>query len=125
MLTGLGHRAVGCADNQNRTVHLCCAGDHVLDVVGVAGAVDVCIVPLRRLVLDVCDVDGDSALPLFGGLVDHVIRCELCAAFCGEALRDCGGKRGLAVIDVSDCSDVQVRLGALKLFLCHSVNNTP
>ena len=36
MLPGLGHRAVGRGDDEDRAVHLGGAGDHVLDVVGVA-----------------------------------------------------------------------------------------
>jgi len=47
-------------------------GDHVLDVVGVAGHVDVRVVAVGRLVLDVGDRDGDAALLLFGRLVDLV-----------------------------------------------------
>ncbi len=48
VLAGLRHRAVGGGDHQDRAVHLRRAGDHVLHVVGVAGAVDVGIVPRRR-----------------------------------------------------------------------------
>ena len=57
VLAGLRHRAVGGRDDQDRAVHLGGAGDHVLDVVGVARAVDVGVVPLRGLVLDVRDGD--------------------------------------------------------------------
>ncbi len=53
VLAGLRHRAVGGRHHQDRAIHLCGAGDHVLDVVGVARAVDVGIVPVLRLVLDV------------------------------------------------------------------------
>ena len=48
VLTGLGHRAVGGGDHEDRTVHLRRTGDHVLDVVGVAGTVDVRVVAVRR-----------------------------------------------------------------------------
>ena len=57
VLAGLRHRAVGRRDHQDRAVHLGGAGDHVLDVVGVARAVDVGVVPLLALVLDVRDGD--------------------------------------------------------------------
>eukprot|EP01136_Pigoraptor_vietnamica_P000479 Opistho-1_new@25834 len=39
----LEHRAVDRGYHQDRAVHLRGAGDHVLDVVGVARAVDVCV----------------------------------------------------------------------------------
>ena len=48
VLAGLGHRAVGRGDDEDRAVHLGGAGDHVLDVVGVTGAVDVGVVARCR-----------------------------------------------------------------------------
>ncbi len=48
VLAGLRHRAVGRRHDQDRAVHLRGAGDHVLHVVGVAGAVDVRVVAVRR-----------------------------------------------------------------------------
>ena len=74
VLLGLRHRAVGGGDDQDRAVHLGRAGDHVLDVVGVTGAVDVRVVPLLGLVLDVRDRDRDAALLLLRSLVDLVER---------------------------------------------------
>ena len=80
VLAGLGHRAVRGRDDQDRAVHLGRAGDHVLDVVGVTGAVDVRVVAVRRRVLDVGDGDGDAALPLLGSVVDRVEGAEVGAA---------------------------------------------
>ena len=74
MLAGLRHRAVGGRDDEDRPVHLRRAGDHVLDVVGVARTIDVGVVPLVGLVLDVGDGDGDPPLPLLGRFVDLVKR---------------------------------------------------
>ena len=74
VLARLRHRAVGGGDHEDRTVHLGRAGDHVLDVVGVTGAVDVRVVTLLGLVLDVGDRDRDAALPLLGRLVDLIER---------------------------------------------------
>ena len=53
VLARLRHHAVERAHHQDRAVHLRRARDHVLDVVGVAGAIDVRVVALRRLVLHV------------------------------------------------------------------------
>ena len=72
VLAGLRHRAVGGGDHQDRAVHLGGTGDHVLDVVGVAGGVDVRVVTLLGLVLHVGDVDRDTALTLLGRVVDLV-----------------------------------------------------
>ena len=119
VLAGLGHGAVGGGDDEDRAVHLGGTGDHVLDVVGVARAVDVGVVAVLGLVLDVRDGDGDTALALFGSLVDLVERGEVREALLGLALRDRGGQGGLAVVDVTDGTDVDVRLGALELLLRH------
>ena len=70
VLARLGHRAVGRGHDEDRAVHLRGAGDHVLDVVGVAGAVDVRVVAVLRLVLDVRGRDRDAALLLLGSVVD-------------------------------------------------------
>jgi len=114
VLASLWHRAVGSRANQDRAVHLRCTGDHVLDVVGVAGAVDVCVVAVWRLVFDVCRRNGDAAGLLFRSSVDLVVGLEF-----AEVLRDRRSQRRLAVVDVTDRANVDVRLIALKLALCH------
>ena len=119
VLARLGHRPVGRGDDQDRAVHLRRAGDHVLDVVGVAGAVDVGVVARVGLVLDVGDGDGDAPLALLGRVVDRVEGAVLGLALQGEVLGDRRGERRLAVVDVADGADVDVRLGALELLLGH------
>ena len=121
MLTRLRHRAVGGGDHEDRAVHLGRAGDHVLDVVGVTGAVDVGVVTRLGLVLDVGDRDGDAALALLGGLVDGVegrLLVEV-RVLVVQHLRDRRGQRGLAVVDVTDGADDDVRLVPLELRLSH------
>jgi hypothetical protein len=122
VLTRLGHGAVGRRNHEDRAVHLSGTGDHVLDVVGVAGAVNVRVVALLGLVLDVRDRDRDTALTLFGRLVDLVERRE--ASFRSgnlscSTLVIAAVKRRLAVVDVTDGADVHVRLGPLELCLRH------
>ena len=119
VLAGLGHRAVGRGDDEDRAVHLGGAGDHVLDVVGVARAVDVGVVAGVGLVLDVGDRDRDPPLALLGRVVDRVEGAVLGLALQGEVLGDRRGQARLAVVDVADRADVDVRLGALELLLGH------
>jgi hypothetical protein len=107
------------------TVHLRRAGDHVLDVVGVPGAVDVGVVAGVGLVLDVGDGDGDAPLPLLGRVVDRLEGAVLGLALQGEVLGDRRGQARLAVVDVADRADVHVRLGSLELLLGHPTNLTP
>src|SRR5262245_11838594 len=60
VLAGLRHGPVVGGDDEDGAVHLSGAGDHVLDVVGVAGAIDVRVVAGGRLVFDVRHGDGDG-----------------------------------------------------------------
>ena len=119
VLARLGHRAVGRRDHQDRAVHLRGAGDHVLDVVGVAGAVDVGVVAVLRLVLDVRGGDRDAALLLLRRVVDLLEALGLAALRLGQDVCDRRGQRGLAMVDMTDGADVAVRLVALELLLRH------
>ena len=125
VLAGLRHRAIGCSNNQDSAVHLSCAGNHVLDVVGVARSVNVCVVALRGGVLNVGDVDGNTALLLLRSLVDHVERecLVLLRVLVSQNLGDRCGGGGLAVVDVSDGADVHMRLRTLELLLCHCMSS--
>ena len=122
VLAGLRHRAVGGRDHQDRPVHLGGAGDHVLDEVGVARAVDVGVVPVLGLVLDVGHGDGHGLGRVAdrAALGDVGVRLEL-----GQTLRrldgqNGAGQRGLAVVDVADRAHIDVGFGSLKYFLGHS-----
>jgi hypothetical protein len=120
VLTGLGHGAVGRRHHQDGAVDLGRAGDHVLDVVGVARHVDVGVVALGSLVLDVGDGDRDAPRLLLRRLVDLVERGEGGGGvLVVEDLGDGRGQRGLAVVDVTHRAHVEVRLRAVELLLRH------
>ena len=124
VLTSLSHGAVGSSDNQDGAVHLSSAGDHVLDIVGVARAVDVSVVTLVGLVLNVSGVDGDAALALLGSLIDAGVVLVLSLALQGQVLGDRSGGSGLAVVNVADGADVDMGLCSLKFSLSH-LNSPP
>jgi hypothetical protein len=73
------------------------------------------------LVLDVGDRDRDPALALLGRVVDRVEGAVLGLALQAEVLRDRRGQTRLAVVDMADRPDVDVRLGALELLLGQSL----
>ena len=122
VLAGLSHWAVSSSNHEDCAVHLSSTGNHVLDVVSVAWSVNVCVVTLLGLVLHVGDGDGNTALALFRSGVNGVevaldvgLRWETVSQY----LRDSSGERRLTVVNVADGANVYVRLGAVKLCLCH------
>src|SRR5438034_1341684 len=120
VLPRLRHRPVIGRHHQNRPIHLRRPRDHVLDVVRVPRTIDVRVVPLRRLVLHVRHRNRDPPLPLLRRVVDrpklpHRHRTDLRVQY----LRDRGGQRRLAVVDVPDRPHVHVRLRPLVLRLRH------
>ena len=121
MFACLRHRAVGSRHHQDRAVNLSRAGDHVLDVVGVAGHVHMGIVTGLRLVFHMRHIDGDASLALFGRPVDQVELNEL-GAFSAlrQHLGDSCGQRGLAMVDVAHRAYIHMRLRADKCLLCHN-----
>ena len=135
VLTSLGHGAVGSSDDQDSAVHLGSTGDHVLDIVGVARAVDVGIVAaldlavlaglvvvaltVEGLVLNVSGVDGDTTLALFRSLIDGAVIGVVSTALEGEELGDRSGQGGLTMVDMTDGTNVYVGLGTLEFLLSH------
>jgi hypothetical protein len=93
VLTSLRHLTVRGGYDNDGAVHIGCSRNHVLDVIGVTGAVDVCVVASVSRVLDVGCRDGNTALALFGRLVNGAILEELCKALGGLSLGD-GGSEG-------------------------------
>src|SRR5208337_4792727 len=120
VLFGLRHRPVGRCHHQDGAVHLRRAGDHVLDVIGVARTIHVRVVPVRGLILHVRGGNGDATLALFRSVVDGVERTELdLGVVLAQYLGDGRRQRGLAMIDVPDRAHVHVRLAAVKFFFRH------
>ena len=110
VLSGLWHGPVISGNQEDGAVHLTGPADHVLNVVGVAGAVCVTVFPCLALVAHVADVDGDAAGLLLLRLVDHVVAEVFGGAPLGQNLGDGRRERGLPVIHVSDGADIHVWL---------------
>src|SRR3989442_440416 len=118
----LWHRSVCRRHHQDRAVHLRGSGDHVLDVVRMSRAVHVRVVPVRRFVLHVRNRNGDSALALFRRVVDRIERPELhLRVVLAQHFRDRRRQRRLAMVNVTNRSDVHMRLVALEFLLRHFV----
>src|SRR5690606_7822214 len=119
VLARLRHRPVSSRHNQDRAVHLRCTRDHVLHIVRVTRAVHVSVVTVLRLILDMRRRNRDAARLLFRRLVNLVIRRKRRPARLGKNLRDRRRQRRLPVVDMSNRTDVAVRLVPLKLLFGH------
>ena len=115
VLLGLGHWAVGARHHKDSAVHLGSTSDHVLHVIRVARAIDVGVVPVLRLVLHGGRVDGDTTSTLLGGIVNLVVLLGGAASHGGEGHGEGSGESGLAVVDVADGANVDMRLLPLEL----------
>ena len=122
VLAGLRHRAVGGRHHQDRAVHLGRAGDHVLHIVGMAGAVDMGVMAGLGLILHMRRRDRDAARLLFRRLVDLVIGRERRPARLRQHLRDRSRQRRLAMIHMADRPDVAVRLVTLEFRFRHDLS---
>ena len=122
VLPRLGHRTIRRGNHENRAVHLRRAGDHVLDVVGVAGAVNVRVVPVRSLVLHVRRRDCDTTGLFFRRVVDRIEVANLhLRIVLRQRLRDRRRQRRLAVINMTDRPDIDVRFAAVKFLFRHGL----
>ena len=119
VLAGLGHGTVGSRNNEYSAVHLSGTGNHVLYVVGVARAVNVSVVTGFGLILNVSGVNRDAARLFLGSGVDFVVFFLFRQAFGCKSHGDGCGKGGLAVVNVADGADVNVRLASVELSFCH------
>ena len=113
MLPSLGHGSISSSNDKNTSVHLSGTSNHILNVISVAGAVNVAVVSVLSLVLNVTGVDGNLTGLLLGGLVNVLVAHGLGPALLRKDLRDGLGKSGLAVIDVADGADIDVGLGSV------------
>lgn len=87
--------AIRGSDDNNSAVHVCGTSNHVLNVIGVTGTVDVGIVAVIGRVLDVSSGNGDTTLSLFGSFINGTIFEEVGKAFFSLAFGDGGSQCSL------------------------------
>jgi hypothetical protein len=79
------------------------------------------IVTIGGLVLDVSGVDGDTTLLLFRGVVNLIEGLDLAQTLGSEHLGDRSGQSGLAMVNVADRANVDMRFIPLENFFCHNI----
>src|SRR5690606_4944298 len=121
VLASLRHGAISSGANQDRAVHLGSTGDHVLHIVSVTRAVNVGVVTDRGIIFNVGGVDGDTTSLLFRRVIDLVVTLGSTAAtedFGADTGQGCS-QRGLAMVDVTNGADVDVRFVTFEFFFSH------
>ncbi|CWN96413.1 Uncharacterised protein [Neisseria meningitidis] len=121
VFAGLRHRAVGCGTYQDCTVHLCGAGNHVFNVVGVPRAVYVCVVAGFGFVFHVRGVNGNTACFFFGCVVDLVVSFCSTTEFFSQNSSQSGSQGGFTMVNVTDGANVYVRFATFEFFLSHEL----
>ena len=120
VLASLRHRTISCCNHDNSTVHLSSTGYHVLYIVGVTRAVNVCIVTICSFIFYVRSIDSNTTFFLFRSVIDRIERAQFRKTFFCKNRSDSGGQGRFTVVYVTDSTNVYVRFGTLKLFFCHS-----
>ena len=118
----LSHNTISSSYNKDSTIHLSCTSDHVLYIVSMAWAVNVCVMSLCSVsILNVSCRDCDSTLSLFRSFIDisqssaAVLPATLAArTFVIAAVRCC-----FTMVNVSNGTNVTMRFGSFKLSFCH------
>jgi hypothetical protein len=77
------------------------------------------VVPVFGLIFDVGDCDGDAAFLFFRSIIDRIERTLIRKTLFVKDHRDRAGQSGLAVIHMTNGSDIHVRFCAFKLFFRH------
>ena len=121
VLTSLGHRTIRSSNYDDSTVHLGSTRYHVLHIVGVTRAVNVSIVTIGSFIFNVRRVDRDTTFLFFRSIVNLVERLHFAETILREYMSNSGSKSSLTVVNVTDGTNVHVRLGTLKLFFCHCI----
>ena len=114
MLARLRHRAIRRVNNQDRAIHLRRTSDHVLHIVSVTRTIHMRVVTRIRLIFNVRRRNRNPTRLLLRCSINLIVILKFTKLLC-----DCRRQRRLAMVNVTNRSDVAVRLTPLKLFFRH------
>ena len=75
MFLCLCHNTISSSNNEDSAIHLSSTGDHVLYIVSMAWAVNVCIMSSLCLIFNVSSRNCDSSFSFFWSLID-IFECN-------------------------------------------------
>ena len=124
MLSCLSHNTISSSNNEDTSIHLSSTSNHVLYIISMAWAVNVCIMSLLCFVLNVSCRDCDTSFSFFWSLID-IFECNsftstksLMKSLCDSSCKSC-----LTVIYVSNCTNVAMWFCSFKFSLCHCLKS--
>ena len=117
---GLSHNTIGSCNNQDSTIHLSCTSDHVLYIVSMAGAVNVCVMSVLCFILNVSCGNGDTTFSFFRSLVDHIESYSFTGSkSCIQSLGNSCCQSSFTMVNVADGTNVTMRLVSFKFSFSH------
>ena len=120
VLFGLSHNTISCSYNQDSAVHLSCTSDHVLNVVSMSRAVNVCVMSLLGLVFNVSGRNGDTTFSFFGSLIDIIeSNCFAGAQSLMKNLSNSSSQSCFTMVNVADGTNVTMGLCSFKFSFSH------
>ena len=120
VLSCLSHNTISSSYNKDSSIHLSSSCDHVLNVVSMSWAVNVCIVTFLCLVLNVSCRNCDTTLSLFRSFIDIFEVLSSVSFYSGRKyFCDSCGQSCFTMVNVADGTNVTMRFCSLKLSFCH------
>ena len=83
-------------------------------------AVNVSVVTVSGFVFNVRSIDSDTTFLFFGRVVNLVERLYFGETVFSQHSGDSGGQSGLAVVNVTDSTDVNMRFGSFEFLFSHN-----
>ena len=120
MLFCLSHNTICSCHYKDSTIHLCSTSDHVLYIVSMAGAVNVCIMSFICLILNMSSRDGNTSFSLLWSLVDILeissnVSCNSLSKYlCNSCCKCC-----LTMVYMTNGSNITMLFVSLKLSFSH------
>ncbi len=120
MLFCLSHNTVRSCNNEDSAVHLSSTCDHVLYIVSMPRAVNVCIVSLLCFILNVSCGNCNTTFSLFRSLIDHIERNSFtCTKPYVQCLCNCSGQSCFTMINVTNGPNITMGFVSFKFSFSH------
>ena len=119
MFTSLRHRTICSTNHKNGSIHLCSTSNHILDIVGVPRTVNVSIVTIFSLILNMRCLDSNPSFSFLRCIINSIKRTHFRHSQSTLGLRNCCSQRCFSMINVTNSTNITVRLISFKFAFSH------